>query len=604
MNAEEDAEGQDRADPRSFQEAPGRQFTDPAWRALRVHAEDLARERDELLSTLRQTLSLQSLAEAVGSAPDRPALLDAIAAVAAKVIPWQALAIQGYDASTRSSSLLLEKGVGEEERRVVRAWIEDGIVDWVIDAGKPVVLPPEEDSRSWILVPLQVLGRAVGWLALLPEASAETIAAHHLQTLRLIGSQAAATLDNLAQMERLQVSLAELESLYSVGSRIGSSLDLGEIFQAAADALGERFHPGFVQLAAIDAGHPPRVRALCVRGSAGSDVLEDGLLMSACRKGEPMQSRREIGATAELERLGVDVLVAVPFVHRGTTVLGGLVVGAASGGTLDSPEALNWLVALAGLLSASLENARLYDDLLGVNERLSAMQSHLVQAGRLAGIGQLAGGIAHEINNPLQVVMGRIQILQMRLDGQEKPLEELARIETETKRIARIVRGLQDFSHQSRERPPTERSYLGELCESTLQILEHRIRRNRVDVVRVGFERAPRVVGDPDQLRQVVLNLCMNAVQSMPEGGTLVVSLAQEGGTAVLEVQDTGEGIPPENVERIFDPFFTTRDDGVGLGLAISYAVCQRHGGTLELAPREDARGCVFRVRLPAVVDP
>lgn len=589
-----------RLPPRSLVDAAARKDADPAWNALRMQLEDLARERDALLETLRQTLSLQSLAEAVGSAPDQSALLEAIASVVAKVVPWKGLCIHGHD-ETRATAPLFQSRIGDDERRVVRGWIEDGIVDWALQEGKPVVLPSEDESCGWILVPLQVLGRPVGWIALLSEGPADAVAAHHLQTLRLVGSQAAATLDNLAQMARLQESLAELESLYSIGSRVGSSLDLGEIFQAAADALAERFHPGFIQLAAIDAAHPPRVRALCVRGSAGSDLPEESLLLSACRRGEPLQSRRELGAVPELDILGVDVLVAVPFIHRGTTVLGGLAIGGSEGGALDSPSALNWLVALSGLLSASLENARLYDDLLGVNERLSAMQSHLVQAGRLAGIGQLAGGIGHEINNPLQVVMGRIQILQMRLAGQDKPLEELGRIEIETKRIARIVRGLQDFSHQSRERSPRERVYLGELCESTLQILDHRIRRNQVHVVRTGFDSAPRVEGDPDQLRQVVLNLCLNAVQSMPDGGTMGVSLAEEAGMAVLEVLDTGSGIPPENIERIFDPFFTTRDDGVGLGLAISYAVCQRHGGTIELAPRSGAAGCVFRVKLPAL---
>jgi|GEM_PF-1209953 len=585
--------------PRRENTSAGGRETDPAWKAMMLHVEDLMRERDSLVTTLRQTLSLQSLAEAVGSAPDLATLLEAIASVAAKVVPWESLCINGYDSKTQARTLLFERGFRPEDNDVVRGWLEDGIIDWVFQTAKPVVLPVGEAGRGWILVPLQVMGRAIGWLSLLPEIPAESVAAHHLQTLRLVGSQAAATLENLSQMGRVQESFAELESLYAVGARIGSSLDLGEILQAAVDALVERFKPGFIQLAAIDAQQPTHVRALCVRGTAGSDIPDDSGLLAACRRGEPVQLRRDLGGGRELDALQVDVLLAVPFVHRGTTILGGLAIGGPNGGPLDSPGALNWMVALSGLLSASLENARLYDDLLGVNERLSAMQTHLVQAGRLAGLGQLAGGIAHEINNPLQVVMGRIQILQMRLAGQDKALEELSRIEVETKRIARIVRGIQDFSHQSRENAPKERVYLSELCESSLQILEHRIRRNQIQVVRTGFQDTPRVDGNPDELRQVVLNLCMNAVQSMPDGGTLGVALSRDGGMAVLEVQDTGSGIPPEDVERIFDPFFTTRDEGVGLGLAISYAVCQRHGGVLELAPRESASGCVFRIRLP-----
>lgn len=576
--------------------------SDPAWKALNLKVEDLAREREELLATLRQTLSLQSLAEAVSSAPDLPTLLESVASIAGKVLPWESLCIESFDAATRAQRGLLEKNFGILEAGLVRQWTEDGIIDWLFDAGKPVVVPEGDESEGWVLLPLLVLGRPVGWMALRPRTSVAEIAPHHLQTLALVGSQAAATLDNLAQREKMKANLAELEGLYNVGSRIGSSLDIGEIFQAAADALVERFQPTVIQLAAVEAGNPPKVRALCVRGSGGSELDTEGILLTACRRIEPVQSCRAFGASPELDRMGVDLLVAVPFVHRGTTVLGGLVVGAPDGSPLDSPEALNWLVALSGLISASLENSRLYEDIVGVNERLSAMQSRLVQAGRLAGIGQLAGGVAHEINNPLQVVMGRIQILQMRLDGQEKALEEVSRIEFEIKRIARIVRGIQDFSHQSRENAPQESVYLSELCESTLEILDHRIRKGRIAVEHVGFDAVHRVLGDPDQLRQVVLNLCLNAVQSMPDGGILRLGLHREGDSVLLDVGDSGSGIPPENMERIFDPFFTTRSDSVGLGLAIGYAICNRHGGTLELLAGVDpSGGTTFRMRLPAL---
>lgn len=572
---------------------------DPAWKAMVLKIEDLMRERASLLATLRQTLSFQTLAEAVSSAPDLEALLGAVAEVVTKILPWNSLSVHGIDPVQGVERVLLERGIGEDDTHLIRGWTEDGIVDWLLKAARPIVIPEGERGEGWVLVPLLVLGRAVGWLALRPLVGADEIQPHHLQTLALVGSQTAATLDNLSQMGRLQASLSELESLYDVGSRIGSSLDLGEIFQVAADALDRRFHPQVVQLAAVDAGHPMRLRALCARGASASDPSEDGILMAACRRAEPVQVRRSLGATPELDRLGVDFLVAVPFVHRGTTVLGGLVVGSSSRGELDRPDALNWLVALAGLLSASLENARLYDDLLGVNERLSAMQSRLVQAGRLAGIGSLAGGIAHEINNPLQVIMGRLQILQMRLTGNDKALEEVARVDHEVKRIARIVRGIQDFSHQSRENAPQERVRLVELCESTLQLLEHRVRKNSIQVERQGFELPLSVHGDPDQLRQVVLNLCLNAVQSMPDGGTLRLSLAREGDQAVFEIRDTGSGVAPEDVERIFDPFFTTHADSVGLGLAIGYAVCQRHGGVLELVP--GGTGATFRMKLPAL---
>lgn len=593
------------SDPSGFggRESPVEREADPAWKAMILKVEDLMRERNALLASLRQTLSLQSLAEAVGTAPDLATLLDSMADVLGRVLPWKGFAVFAADLESLSPQALFERSIGEDDLALVRTWIEDGIIEWVFQAGKPVSLPGTDSESCWILMPLLVLGRPVGWMILHPVVPVRDIASHHLETLAMVGAQAAATLDNLAQRGKLQASLHELESLYDVGSRIGSSLDLGEIFQVAADAVLERFQPQSLLLAAVDAGVSLKIKAMCTRGTWSGDASEDDILHAACRRVEPVQICRGMGNDKELDRQQVDLLVAVPFVHRGTTVLGGLVVGARNGSRLEAPEALNWLTALAGLLSASLENARLYEDLLAVNERLSTMQSRLVQAGRISGIGQLAGGIAHEINNPLQVVMGRLQILQMKIQGNESAQAEVTRIDHEVKRIARIVRGIQDFSHQSRENAPQETVHLVELCESTLQILEHRIRKSEIVVEREGFGEFPRVVGDPDQLRQVVLSLALNAVQSMPEGGTLKVTLRVQGEDALLEISDTGRGVAPENVERIFDPFFTTRSDAVGLGLAIGYAICKRHGGTLELVPAGPP-GSLFRMRLPRAPSP
>jgi two-component system NtrC family sensor kinase len=218
----------------------------------------------------------------------------------------------------------------------------------------------------------------------------------------------------------------------------------------------------------------------------------------------------------------------------------------------------------------------------------------------MAGVGQLAGGLAHEINNPLQVILGRVQILQVKSQDDPDLQADLSRMESEIMRIAHIVRSLQNFARQEGTGKPGEPSRLSTLVESVLDLVGHRLRRQEIAVARLGFEDSPIISGDLDQLRHVVLNLCLNAIQAMPSGGTLTLETRIRDDMAVLEVGDTGSGIPPEDIERIFDPFFT-RGEGMGLGLALAFAVAQRHGGSLHAVPGL-LEGARFRLILPLFV--
>jgi two-component system NtrC family sensor kinase len=220
-------------------------------------------------------------------------------------------------------------------------------------------------------------------------------------------------------------------------------------------------------------------------------------------------------------------------------------------------------------------------------------QSQLVQSEKLAGIGRLAAGVAHEINNPLAVILGYARLLQRKAEG--GAIDDLRVIEEETVRAKQIVDGLLDLSRPLPSAP--EPVDLRALCDDVVARLREV---GALEGVAVEVEGAARVEGHPQRLRQVILNVVKNAAEASGAGGRVEVRLATEaGGGARVTVDDTGPGLGPEAHARLFEPFFTTKETGTGLGLAVSAGIVRAHGGELE-AGATSAGGARFTVRLPA----
>lgn len=217
---------------------------------------------------------------------------------------------------------------------------------------------------------------------------------------------------------------------------------------------------------------------------------------------------------------------------------------------------------------------------------------------KLAAVGRLAAGVAHEINNPLTGVLTFAHLLRNKENMDEQDREDLDLIVRETTRAAQIVRGLLDFA---RERPAEKKLLdVNVVLHQTLQLLGNREAFQHVTVVEDLEDNLPPVAGDTHQLQQVFLNLCLNACEAMPDGGTLALSTRAEGDLVCVEVADTGCGIKQEHLNQIFEPFFTTKPvgKGTGLGLSVSYGIVQEHGGRVEVSS-EVGRGTTFRVLFP-----
>jgi signal transduction histidine kinase len=229
-------------------------------------------------------------------------------------------------------------------------------------------------------------------------------------------------------------------------------------------------------------------------------------------------------------------------------------------------------------------------------ERLNQMTHQLIESEKLAAVGQLAAGVAHEINNPAGVVSMFAQQLQERGDLAPAHREKLRIIERHAERIGRVTRGLLDFA-RARE----YRRDLLDLCQALDHALEaFAPRLAQVEVERCYALRPAPVLGDEEQLQQVFGNLILNAVQVMEGRGRLWVEVGEEAGQVRASMADSGPGIPAEHLERVFEPFFTTKEvgQGTGLGLAISYGIVKAHGGQMSAANRPGG-GAVFTVLLP-----
>jgi len=243
-----------------------------------------------------------------------------------------------------------------------------------------------------------------------------------------------------------------------------------------------------------------------------------------------------------------------------------------------------------------------YQELSEYDQRIRENQAQLIQAEKLTSLGQMAASIAHEVNNPLAGVLVYTQLLSKKIAGdsmsKEVALDYLSKMDSELTRSTRLIRNLLDFARQS---PPTFREVdLNDVINRALDLAAHSAELQSIRVIKELDPSLPKLMADFGQLQQVCTNLILNAIQAMPEGGRLTLRTSADDGQLRIEVQDTGCGISPENMDKLFAPFFTTKEKGkgVGLGLAVTYGIIQRHQGRIEVQSKE-GEGTTFTIHLP-----
>jgi len=294
---------------------------------------------------------------------------------------------------------------------------------------------------------------------------------------------------------------------------------------------------------------------------------------------------------------------------RGTAI-GVLLLLRTLGTGAFAAEARGTLEGLANLAAAAILEARssgaattltsqvaqLEEQQRALAARLTSAETAMLQGARLAAVGQLAASIAHEINNPLYAVRNCLYLLEEDLPTALRDSEYLVLARDQLARIAGIIERMRDFYRPSRGDMTLHN--LNTLLEDTLALAGLQTRPAVIQVIFSPANDLPMIVCSGDQLRQVFLILILNAIDAMPDGGTLTVRTIAGSTVAVVEMQDTGVGIPDDIRAHLFDAFFTTKPTGTGLGLSISAHIVTQHGGQINVESGA-GQGSIFRIALP-----
>ena len=404
-----------------------------------------------------------------------------------------------------------------------------------------------------------------------------------------------------------------LQILHTVAGTVSRSLDVEDVLRTALEALTHVTGHEISSLHLLsedgatlelrgDRGLSPQLREINRVLPVGR-----GLIGTVAASGQTLNLKNVAkspnllpAARAAVQRDRMRAFLCVPINSRGRR-LGTLSLGRQISEPFDERD-VTLVEATADQIGAALDSARLYSETRRQLEEQQRTQAQLVHVEKLSAVGELASGVAHEINNPLTTILGQAHLLLAHHEVTPYVRTRLALIADEASRAGRIVQNLLLFSrHYPPERRPCS---LAEQVRRVLELKAYQLEQDGVQVV-TEFEPCAPACADENQMQQVILNLVQNAHQAMLQHGderVLTMRVRAAATRLVLDVLDTGHGIPPEAVPRLFDPFFTTKPpgEGSGLGLSVSYGIVVEHKGTLRGDNRLDRRGAIFTVELPA----
>ena len=403
-------------------------------------------------------------------------------------------------------------------------------------------------------------------------------------------------------------------TLLNLAEELTLTLDLSELSNLMANTFGEILH-----LKAVTLFVPNKVRedyeiasafGWNISDSRRVRLSENSPLIKLIKANGPHVIVRERAvrqmAWQEASALArdFDALRAswiIPLFVKNQEFTGGLCFSAASPDTVFDEADFQFFREFGGIVAKALRNALSVAELRNANEELQDVQAQLLHATKLTAIEQLATGIAHEIHNPLTIISGKAQVLLLqkeRSQMDDRVEEVLKTIVKQTKRAADITRKLLMFSQSSGS--PKEMLRLEQILEDTISLVSYQTSLEGIEISRNIGSPLPSFCGNVHEMREVFLNLILNAVQSIGSQGRIHCEMIGRPQDQMIEisVSDTGKGIPQEVLEKVFNPFFTTRPDAVGLGLFVTKQIVHRYGGSIRAESRT-GEGSLFMIQLP-----
>jgi signal transduction histidine kinase len=450
-----------------------------------------------------------------------------------------------------------------------------------------------------LVLPLVANNRDVGIVELTQESSSRHLTQDEVRLAQTLATQAAIALENARLYQETKRALEELTTLQAMALDITAQVELPELLDRlmmrARSLVGAAGSAIYLR-GTVDARLTPAASVL----PWGGTVLQEGLELAR----KAMEEARSLYEPVRPEQVSRGatlphslICVCVPLRWH-EQVLGVMSVFAPDGDGAVAARARYLLELLAPQAAIAIRNVQLFEALELRMAELERAQASLVQAEKAAAIGRLAASLAHEINNPLQSLNNCLHLARRAELTSDKKGAYLSMAQDEVGRLIEIVSRMLDFY-----RPATGESRvatdLNALLHDVLGLVGQQLEQNKITTKLNLQPELPTILAIPNNVRQVLLNVILNAVDAMLEGGQLIISTHQQaGGWAGVTIADTGRGIPAEHISQVFEPFFTTKENGTGLGLAISYGIIEAHGGHIDVES-EVGKGSTFSIRFP-----
>ena len=499
-----------------------------------------------------------------------------------------------------------------------RLGIKEGVSGHVLETGETInigdiyesplyVLKDKKPSyRSLLVAAVEGAGQIIGTISVQSD-HLNAFSTGDVELLDKLSVQAAIALENSRLFETTQQSLKEINALYRTSQGLASSLDTDELIDDVVNLLQQNFGYYHVQVYLID---DESGDAILKSGSGEIGVrmlkaktrlsLGTGIVNHVVETGFPFVSN-DVNAIVFFYRNPL-----LPDTQSEMTVP--IMLDGKVAGVIDIQEKppnkltdndLQLMVAVADQLSVSLQRANLYNNLQTALQQEQTVRSQLIQSERLSLVGRLLASVSHELNNPLQAIQNALFLLKDEEQLSEQGKQDLDVILSEAERMAALIERLRGAYRPGRAKDfrPVE---LNGLIEDVHMLISTHMRQKQISFEFHPESDLPPASGMPDQIRQVVLNLLLNAIEVMDPGGRLSVwtrNLPQQK-EILLSVRDTGPGIAPKILPNIFDAFITDKLSGTGLGLTISRDIIEQHFGRIE-AENAPEGGAIFNIWLP-----
>ncbi|HKZ04317.1 MAG TPA: GAF domain-containing protein [Methylomirabilota bacterium] len=480
----------------------------------------------------------------------------------------------------------------------------------------PRITGPGRDlvpHHSQLFVPIVAKDRMIGGFTVFWNTRGRDFPESELRLMEAVASQAGVALENARLFRDNNRRVAELSVLHELSRAVTGRLDRSGLVTTIHQQIARVFDVQHLVILLHDEGSDELEVVLRIAESVPDGRLPrryprrgTGLMSVILDTGRPLRTCayaeecRRHGVAPIGEGMGLPHWLGVPM-NAGDRTLGVLALRSRDREFTVHDEYL--LANIADLAALALRSASLFSERTRAYSELAAAQDQLVRTEKLRALGEMASGVAHDFNNVLAAIVGRAQLLltETRDPKHRRWLEVIERSGMDG---AHTVRRLQEFTRIRRDQPVVAVN-LNRMVQESLESTEPRWRdgaRTRgvsVEVVTSLTADLPPVAGDPSELREALINLILNAVDAMPDGGTLAFATVFDTERVELTVADTGSGMPEHVRQRIFDPFFTTKGpQGTGLGLSMTYGILSRHGAQISVES-EEGKGTRFRLTFP-----